>query len=133
MKKMFYSEVLDKYFDNEEECLRAELVKKQEDYKVQEAKKSDLRKKLSDAIEAAEEAVDVAAQELANVAEKAEEAYNKAVQPYREKLQEAQRARLDAIESFNKQFGMYHKVLTGEAAEKELLRMAKDYVNMFNF
>ena len=113
MKKMFYSEALDKYFECEKECRKAELQymldKQEKEKKAKEAEQlakkaeeekkeavalaSKEKKELADAIESAktkitdaENALDLARESYYKKVAEAKEAYDKAVNDARESI-----------------------------------------------
>lgn len=133
MKKMFYSEVLDKYFDSEEECLRQELVeKKKVAVKKEEQLKTDSRKQAAKEVEEAVKAVSDAWDDLKDAEARAKVAYTQIVTPAKEKLKEAEQKRMKAIQEFNKKFGVYTKRYTGEEAKDEFLRTIAGIEDLFN-
>jgi len=142
MKKLFYSEILNKYFDSEEECVRAELVEKNnrdtiaQQKKEAEQTKLESRKQAAKIVEAAEAALSEAREGLKDAEVEAREAYEKIVSPAKKKLQEAEHKRYEAISEFNKKFGVYTKRYTGQEAKDELfnrLSEIEDLWNMFRF
>ena len=141
MKKVFYSETLNKYFDSEEECIKQELIErnkneiKQKSISVEEQKAAS-RKQAAKVVESAERAVSEAYDELKKAEDKARVAYKNIVNPAKEKLQKAEKQRLEAIIDFNKKFGVYTKRYTGQEANDEFLRTLthiEDLFNIFNF
>ena len=140
MKKVFYSETLNKYFDSEEECIKQELIErnrnkiKQKSVSVEE-QKAESRKQAAKVVESAERAVSEAYDELKKAEDKARIAYKEIVNPAKEKLQKAEKNRLEAIMDFNKKFGVYTKRYTGQQANDEFLRSfnrMEDLFNIFN-
>lgn len=133
MKKVFYSDVLNKYFDSEEECLRQELVeKKKVAVKKEEQLKTDSRKQAAKEVEEAVKAVSDAWDDLKDAEARAKVAYTQIVTPAKEKLKEAEQKRLKAIQEFNKKFGVYTKRYTGEEAKAEFLRTIAGIEDLFN-
>lgn len=140
MKKVFYSEVLDRNFDSEEECVKAELKEKEKKYALSKNKANEeiqqSRKQAAKVVEEAEKAVSAAYKNLKEVEEKAREAYEKSISSAKKALEEAEEKRYHAIEEFNKKFGVYTRRYTGEEAYKEFLRTLDrldDVWNIFNF
>lgn len=141
MKKVFYSEALNKYFDSEEECIKQELIEKNKNEIKQksisvEEQKAESRKQAAKVVESAERAVSEAYDELKKAEDKARIAYKNIVNPAKEKLQKAEKQRLEAIIDFNKKFGVYTKRYTGQEANDEFLRSLtyiEDLFNIFNF
>ena len=78
MKKAFYSEILNKYFDSEEECVKAELVEKRnQEASTQNKKtveKSDSRKQAAKVVEEAKQAFYEALDNLKKVEQEAKKA-----------------------------------------------------------
>lgn len=142
MKKMFYSEILNKYFDSEEECVKQELAEKNKQVAIAQKKKEseqtklESRKQAAKIVEAAEAALYEARDDLRKAEVEAREAYEKIVSPAKKKLQEAEHKRYEAITEFNKKFGVYTKRYTGQEAKDELfnrLDEIEDLWNMFKF
>lgn len=137
MKKVFYSETLNKYFDSEEECIKQELIErnrneiKQKSVSVEE-QKAESRKQAAKVVESAERAVSEAYDELKKAEDKARIAYKEIVNPAKEKLQKAEKNRLEAIMDFNKKFGVYTKRYTGQQANDEFLRSLNRMEDLFN-
>lgn len=137
MKKVFYSEILKKYFDSEEECIKQELIEKSKNtinrksISVEE-QKAESRKQAAKVVESAERAVSEAYDELKKAEDKARIAYKEIVNPAKEKLQKAEKNRLEAIMGFNKKFGVYTKRYTGQEANDEFLRSLSHIEDLFN-
>lgn len=137
MKKVFYSEILNKYFDSEEECIKQELIEKSKNtinrksMSVEE-QKAESRKQAAKVVESAERAVSEAYDELKKAEDKARTAYKEIVNPVKEKLQKAEKNRLEAIMDFNKKFGVYTKRYTGQEANDEFLRSLSHIEDLFN-
>lgn len=137
MKKVFYSEILNKYFDSEEECIKQELIEKSKNtinrksMSVEE-QKAESRKQAAKVVESAERAVSEAYDELKKAEDKARIAYKEIVNPAKEKLQKAEKNRLEAIMDFNKKFGVYTKRYTGQEANDEFLRSLSHIEDLFN-
>lgn len=145
MKKMFYSEELDKYFESEEACVKAELeVKRAAELKAkQEEEKAESRKTAAKAVEAAEVAVDNAYKEFEQARKEATEIVNEAkkmadeiLTKARKTLTDAQRERYNAIAAFNSKYGVYTQRYTGERARDEFnkgVARIQDLFDLFNF
>lgn len=137
MKKVFYSEILKKYFDSEEECIKQELIEKSKNtinrksMSVEE-QKAESRKQAAKVVESAERAVSEAYDELKKAEDKARIAYKEIVNPAKEKLQKAEKNRLEAIMDFNRKFGVYTKRYTGQEANDEFLRSLSRIEDLFN-
>ena len=84
MKKVFYSEALNKYFDSEEECIKQELIEKNKNEIKQksisvEEQKAESRKQAAKVVESAERAVSEAYDELKKAEDRARVAYKNIV------------------------------------------------------
>jgi len=159
MKEMFYSEILDKYFDSKSECRRAELqyqLDKQEKEKAaklaEEKRKEETavaskeKKALADVIEDAEKRVTAAQNDYQVAYDKykekitqAKEAYAKAVEdasneltPAKLAIKEAQKARYEAIKAFNDKYGTYTVAYTGDKAYREMQKTINAINDVFN-
>lgn len=149
-----YSDLLNKPFDTEEECIKAEKAFKAEQKRQQEeidrivaerkAKEEALnvsKKELSKAIEDATKKADEANSLYEAVKEKAQSILNEAkkqandlLESARAKVREAEKEKYEAIAAFNKKFGTYTTTLTGEKAAKEynnVVRRFSDFWNSF--
>lgn len=139
----YYSDVLKKFFDKEDELIKAEeqhekLQKELEEKKAkgkQEivADKKLMAKAVEDAdkeIDEAQEQYTKAIQEAKDVIQKAKEEADKIVSPAKEKLNEARQKRYDAIKSFNSKYGPYSVTYTGDKAYTEFKRNY-DFINQF--
>ena len=143
MKKMFYSELLDQYFNSEEECVKAELTeqkRRQELESIRQQEKTEQenlqsRKQAAKVVEDAEALVSEAYADLKKAEEEARHAYEKIVAPAKKKLQDAEHARYEAIRDFNTKYGVYSKRYTGKEAYDEFVRrldQLDDIWNIFN-
>lgn len=141
MKKVFYSDILNKYFNSEEECIREELAEQKRRSSIKQQnetlfkEEADSRKKAAKAVEDADAAVWEAYSELKKAEESARKEYEKIVAPVKKKLKDAEKARYESIQNFNKKYGVYTKRYTGKDAYDEFLRSIdriEDMWNIFN-
>lgn len=143
----YYSETLKKLFETEEELVRAE--EREEKIKAEEAKiKEDLSNKKKAAAKKVEEATlayDRATEEYekakkeiylilkqsedeaAKILQKANEEVEERLEAEKKKLFDVKKQKMTAIEEFNKNYGPYKTVLTGENAKKEFERLSNDF------
>jgi len=113
MKQMYYSETLNKYFDTEEECVKAE-----EELKAAEAKKAEAKalvKKEADVVNTAFVARNAARHEYNEKVLEARKTYNDKVraaqEEYNKALEEVTTKKLEAEKEFDaklKEFGKNH-------------------------
>lgn len=137
MKQVFYSDVLDDYFDTEKECQNAEKAyeEKQKAIEVKKNEVSKQKKELADAIDEADKELNAAYSNLEliytqanDILKEAREEANKLVSDGKAKLKEAQQKKFDAVSNFNKKFGVYTTQYSGERALEEL-RRANSWLN----
>lgn len=149
------SEITNKEYATVEECLKAEAEFKSAKEQAASNKTSTEKKKLVDVIEACEKATNVAYEnleiaksevremyakskkELEELIDKRNEEMSKVLEPVEKAVKDAERAKYNAISNFNKQFGVYRKVYTGEDAIKDLkksftLGSILDFLDFFN-
>lgn len=146
-----YSDILNKPFDSEEECLAAEAVYKKEQKKVQDEIKKAVeekkareealnasKKELAKAIESAQKDVDEANNIYEAAKEKATDIINEASKKANElldtaksKVREAQQKKYEAVSAFNKKFGPYTVTLTGDQAAEEYSNALKSINNVW--
>lgn len=139
-----YSEETKKFYDSVEECEKAEADFRAEKEKLaleKETKEKEVsrrKKELSDIVDATETALNDAYKNYEDVKKEAEEELTKAYENYKEKIAEAAKIVKDnelernkAIREFNKEFGTFKKVYTGEKADREFDRIAKMFDNLF--
>lgn len=145
----FYSDIVNKVFDSEEECLNAEkeFNEKKEAAEAERKAKAALvskeKKELSDAVEAAEsklskayEEYDLAKEEVKKILEESNQKALEILNPAKEAIREAQRERYTAISEFNKKYGIYTAQYTGDRAFKEFKRATswiEDFFNRFTW
>ena len=130
-----YSEILNKLFDTEEECVAAEKehTKKQEEVELQKKESakaiSKEKKELSTAIEEAQQKLDEAYDQYELAKAKAKEMLETSNQqilnilnPAKDNIKKCQEDVWDAVANFNKKFGEYRVRYTNEKALNELKR-----------
>ena len=123
----YYSETLEKFFDDEKSLVEAEAARKAE-----ETKNAETKKILATRIKTAETKLDEACKHLDDVTLQCDELIKECNDKVSKMLEEAQKtvtsarkARYEAIENFNKKFGTYTTSYTGEQAQKELDRIVE--------
>lgn len=142
------SELTGKEYKTVEECLRAEEefklqeLKKEKDAKKETIKLNELaktKKELAKAIEDADEKVseanklyEVAEQKVADILDKSNKEAQKVLDEAREKVKIAEEEKLNALMKFNKEFGTYKTVITGEKAAEEYKKAVDRFNNSFN-
>ena len=145
----YYSDIVNKVFDSEEECVNAEkeFNEKKEAAEAERKAKAALvskeKKELSDAVEAAEsklskayEEYDLAKEEVKKILEESNQKALDILNPAKEAIREAQKERYTAISEFNKKYGIYTAQYTGDRAFKEFKRATnwiEDFFNRFTW
>lgn len=145
------SEITNKEYATVEECLKAEAEVKAMKEQAAANKTSTGKKKLAETIESCEKAAAIAHEnleiargkvrelcekaktEVANLITKQNEEMKAILQPAEQAVKDAERAKFNAITTFNKQFGVYKKVYTGEEAIKDLRKSLADNSWIFDF
>ena len=111
MKVKYFSEVLNKYYDSEEEVLDAEKEFNERKLKEENKKKelANNKKVMASAIEKAQKELELAEEELEKANRQAEEVFSKAyedalalIKPAKDKVEDCQKAKYQAIKEFNK-------------------------------
>lgn len=141
----YYSDILNKIFDSEAECLNAEKIYKDEQVKrdLEKREKASLiskeKKELADAIESAEAKVskayenyEIAKEKVKEILEKSNKEALSILNPAKQEIKDAQKERYTAISEFNKKFGTYTKQYTGTKAYEEFKRATswiEDFLN----
>jgi hypothetical protein len=135
-----YKELAGQVFDSIEACAAAERAvdKARNDAKEQNAKVSARKRELATAIEVAEKSVKDAYDSRIKVKEEVQkilEESNKKMMAMLDdanvKVRDAEKARRDAILAYNNEFGTYQAVYTGERAQREFDRLAKQFDSTF--
>ena len=144
-----YSEILDKLFDSEKDCLKAEKdyaieQKKQEKAKIAEEEKlkeekaliSKEKKEYADKIAQTEEQLKsarenykLAQDKAAEILEESNKQVSEILNSAKEEVKKAERAKRDAIVEFNNKFGAYTKSYTGEKAIEEFNKAVDLFTN----
>ena len=129
----YYSEILKKHFDTEEQCLAEE-----ETFRQQQEIRKNTKAKLAKDIEDASKEVDIAYKQLDEAkqeVEKLQQEYNDKVDaimnPVKDRLQECLDNKRKAIEEFNKHYGPYTTVYKGDDAFKEWFRTVNNIDKLF--
>lgn len=148
VKQKFYSDVLDKYFDTEEACVKAELkekaereealaVKQQEEMKAKESANKKAAAKLIEQKDAelnkAYNDLEVARREADKVMQEARKKSQEILSKAKRDVDNAYKAKYDAISKFNKEFGVYTVTLTGDKALNEMKRFEDHFNNLRPF
>jgi hypothetical protein len=131
----YYSETLNKLFDNEADLKAAEKV-----FLDKNLQKENTKKELSAKIEEAEAALDAAHKNYEVVREEATKLMDESnkqiismMNNAKTKITEAEKARTDAIVAFNQRFGTYRANYTGERAKRESDRINKIVNDIFSW
>lgn len=141
MKVKYFSEVLNKYYDSEEEVLEAEKEFNERKLKEENKKKelANNKKVMASAIEKAQKELEFAEEELEKANRQAEEIFSKAyedalalIKPAKDKVEDCQKAKYQAIKEFNKVYGPYSVSYTGEKAYNEWKRSFERLDSIFN-
>lgn len=141
----YYSELTNKTYNTEDECLNAEASFKKEQKRIQDeiakavaekkakeeaiqANKKELAKSIEEATKEVEEATSIynAAKEKAKgILNEANKKANAILEAASDKVKEAEHKRYEAISAFNKKFGPYTTTLTGTKAADEYNKTIK--------
>lgn len=148
----YYSEILKKNFDSEEDCLKAERNYQSEQKKIEEKlqkalqekkakdeelalSKKELATKIEEAsakVEEANNVYDAAKEKATAILNKAKEEAAGILDVAKNKVREAEKARYEALSAFNKKFGPYTTTLTGEKAAKEYSKAVRRFNDVFS-
>ena len=141
-----YSEETKKFYETVEECEKAEAEYKAEKEKLalekadKDKEVSKRKKELSDIVDDAETALNVAYKDYEDVYKKAQEELQTALDVYKSKIFDAtenikkkEEERNKAIRNFNREFGTFKKIYTGEQADREFDRIVNMFDNLFRF
>lgn len=139
---LYFSELTKETYNSPEACLEAEKNYKKQQAEA-EAKKSagakrkkELAKFIEDAdskLTEANELYEVARQKAAEILDKSNKEAKQILDDAQELVKAAQKAKLDAILNFNKEFGTYTTTLTGEKAANEFNNQMKRFDDNFKF
>lgn len=138
----YFSEKLNKAFDTEQLCLDAEAQYEKE--QAEQKKKEELaiatKKEMANAIEKADQEIDMAYDSYNKAVKQVEELkkeYDKKAEeilkPAREAIKDAQKKRFNALKEFNQKYGTYTKTYTGDKALKEFNRLDSLFDVFFPF
>lgn len=123
----YYSETLERFFDDEKSLVEAEAARKAE-----ETKNAETKKILANRIKTAETKLDEANKHLDDITlecdkliKECNEKVDKMLKEAQNSVASAKKARYEAIENFNKKFGTYTTSYTGEQAQKEWDRIVE--------
>ena len=148
----YFSEELNKNFDTEEECIKAEkayqLEQKKNEEKLQKAlqekkdrdneialSKKEMASKIEEATAKVDEAnsiYEAAKEKATSILNKAKEEASNILEVAKNKVREAEKSRYEAVSAFNKKFGPYNVTLTGEKAANEYNKAVKRFNNIFS-
>ena len=137
----YYSEILRKNFDSVKELEVAEKaeLKKQEEEKAEVEQASNEKKAMAKKVEEAEEAVreaynkyDLARDDVQKIIAEANLEIKELLEPAKQAIIDAEKAKYEAVAEFNKKFGKYSVIYTGDKAFQEMKRAQKYMENLFN-
>lgn len=129
----YFSELLNKPFDTEKECLDAEAKYQQSKDAVSKRKK-ELSKAIEDAddkITEANKAYDIAREKAKDILEKTNKEITELLDKAEKAVTDAEQEKLDAVKAFTKEFGTYKVNLTGEKAVDAFNRSLNRFNNFF--
>lgn len=137
----YWSELLQKPFDTEKECLQAEKEFKRK--KAQEdatksaisADKKFMAGKIEEAdkkLKEANESYKLAKNKAAEILEKSNKEVETILEEAREVVRQAEKDRLEAVRAFNEKYGAYTTTLTGEKATEEFNKAISKLTDDFN-
>ena len=108
MKKVFYSEVLDKYFDSKEECLEEE--RKHEEVEQAKVKAKETRAEDAKKVEEAFRATVEARKKASEI-----------IQGANQLIDEADKAYYEARKEFVEKYGSYHMTYSNKDGVKQII------------
>ena len=129
----YFSELLNKPFDTEKECLDAEAKYQQSKDAVSKRKK-ELSKAIEDAdnkITEANKAYDIAREKAKDILEKTNKEITELLDKAEKAVTDAEQEKLDAVKAFTKEFGTYKVNLTGEKSVDAFNRSLNRFNNFF--
>lgn len=138
-----YKELEGTVFNTVKDCQIAEAkVDAEKAQAVEQARKAEATKKkkeLANAVSKADDAVakayseyEIAKQEVRKILEESNTRMEKILGPAKSAVTKAENVRFEAIKAYNREFGPYQSVYTGERAEKELQRFNQQFNSTFN-
>ena len=142
----FYSEILEKFYDDPETLESAEAVYQQKiadeeaKAKARSEEISHRKKELANAIEDADNELDAAYAAYEEAKKTCDEMYAETkrlaaeiMEPATQIVKNAQKKRVEAISAFNKEFGAFRTTYTGDNAQKEFERALSGYDSLFKY
>lgn len=133
MNLKFYSEETKKFYDTEEELVKAEKDAKEQKELIEVSRK-ELAKKVEEAdsrIELAYQSYEKAKEEVSTIIEDAKKKAQEILEPAKKEIKDAEFARAEAIQNFNSKYGVYTTTYTGKKAQQEYNRIVNHFNNIF--
>lgn len=135
----YFSEILNKQFDSEYDCLKAEEEYKEKQLQNPSKRKKELAKIIEEKTKLVEEANKLY-EDAKNQAKEILEESNKKVEDIlskaEAKVKQAEREKVEALISFNKEFGAYTTTITNDKAaeelKKSLSRFDKNFIDLLS-
>lgn len=130
----FYSDVLKKVFDTEEQLL-AEEEKAKEAAEAKKVTKAKLAKNVEDADKALDEAyvqLDEAKKAVAELQKEYDAKVDAIMNPAKDCVKDCIKKRAEAIRAFNEKFGVYTTTYTGNRALNEMLKLESTLDKFWN-
>ena len=130
----FYSDVLKKVFDTEEQLL-AEEEKAKEAAEAKKVTKAKLAKNVEDADKALDEAyvqLDEAKKAVAELQKEYDAKVDSIMNPAKDGVKYCIKKRAEAIRAFNEKFGVYTTTYTGNRALNEMLKLESTLDKFWN-
>lgn len=137
----YYSELLNKPFDTEKECLQAEKEFKRQQAKETATKsaisadKKFMASKIEEAnikLKEANENYKLARNKAAEILEKSNKEVEVILDEAKEVVRKAEQAKLEAVRAFNEKYGAYTTTVTGEQATEEFNKAISKLATDFN-
>ena len=129
----YYSDELKKFYDKEEDLVKAETEAK-EKKELTEVTRKELAKKVEQAdssIEIAYDNYNKAKEEVPKLVDETKTKINQIMEPARKQIEEAEHAKYEAIKEFNSKYGVYTATYTGDKAEQHYNKMIKHFNSVF--
>lgn len=130
----YYSEILKKFYDDKEALVTAEK-KAEEEKVVVEATKKELAEAVSKAeakVEAAYQSYEVTRKEIQEKVDKFRKEIADEIAAAKEEVKNAEYEKVKAVQEFNKKFGTYTKVYSGDKALDEYNRTINHFNSLFD-
>ena len=137
----YYSELLNKPFDTEKECLQAEKEFKRQQAKEDATKsaisadKKFMAGKIEEAnikLKEANENYKLARNKAAEILEKSNKEVEVILDEAKEVVRKAEQTKLEAVRAFNEKYGAYTTTVTGEQATEEFNKAISKLAADFN-